>query len=111
MTATTLEHLPIGLAISALKTIRTWFESRRGVKILLAEWGPGPRNGDYEDVTLTVAGYVKDGEIKMRASDANLGDPYPGKEKHLRVHYKLRGKMKQASVGHNDWLRLPADRS
>lgn len=77
--------------------------------IHLAEWGPGPSDGDYSPVTKTVVGYIKDNRtIEMQASDAVLGDLYPGRPKHLRVVYSCRGaRRKPLTVKHNDWLRLP----
>lgn len=89
--------------------IAGWLFSRRGLTIHLAEWGPGPKNGDYETVTETVRGHIKNHKtIEMRASDENLGDRFPGKSKHLRVRYSLGGERNALkTVNHNDWLRLP----
>jgi hypothetical protein len=75
--------------------------------IHLAEWGTGPRAGDYEDVTETVAGRVENNAIAMRAADSVLGDPYPGRAKHLRVTYSFHCRRRLRTVEHNDWLRLP----
>jgi hypothetical protein len=80
------------------------------LQIHLAEWGAGPTDGDYADVTKDVRGHIsKDRKsISMRASDGVLGDFHPDKPKRLRVLYSFGSvKRRQVTVDHNDWLRLP----
>lgn len=49
-----------------------------------ALWGIG--GDDYKDVTGLVQGYVNS-RTRWKAANEHLGDPYPGKPKHLRIWY------------------------
>ena len=60
------------------------------------------------DVTEKVAGFVKDGTLKVVADNALAGkDPCYKTVKEMRVAYTLNGQTKEARVGENQTLVLP----
>ncbi len=62
----------------------------------------------WTDVTAKLRAAVKDGKLRMAASNNNFGDPILGTPKVLVVKYRADGRDKSARVKENEELRLSA---
>ena len=81
-------------------------ESVRGdLRIVSAYWGVRERSGD---VTRIVQDRMRDGRLRIRASNEEMGfDPAQGIPKTLVVVYEFRGRRQEARVPEGQGLELP----
>lgn len=66
-------------------------------------------NSGLADVTDKVAAQVKDGKLRVKASNDLGGDPAANVVKEMRVEYECGGKTHIVTVAENKVLELPAD--
>ena len=64
-------------------------------------------SGASIDVTDKVKALVKEGKLKVEATNDNFTDPAEGIQKKLRVEYTENGAKKVAEVNENETLTLP----
>lgn len=76
-----------------------------GVKVRKAVYGV-LQDGPSADVTNKVAKMVESGELEVRASNGNFGDPAQGERKKLRVEYTVNGQPISKTVNENETLTL-----
>jgi hypothetical protein len=76
------------------------------LQILDASYGV---SGRYRTVTDRVLRQMRNGRISMMVTNNNLGgDPAPGRDKDLVVHYRYRnGRIENVRVREGDFLNLP----
>ena len=81
-------------------------EAVRGdLRIVNASWGARERS---RDVTRLVQERIRDGRLRIRASNEEMGfDPAQGIPKTLVVVYEIRGRRQEARVAEGQGLELP----
>ena len=75
--------------------------------ITKAVYGDLP-SGNSTDVTDKVAAMVKDGKLKVEATNDNFGDPAEGVTKKLKVDYTVDGAAGSKTVEENQTLKVSA---
>jgi hypothetical protein len=79
--------------------------ARGDLRIVSASWGARERN---RDVTRIVQERMRDGRLRIRASNEEIGfDPAAGIPKTLVVVYEIRGRRQEARVAEGQALELP----
>jgi hypothetical protein len=80
-------------------------DNARDLRIVNAFWGG---QGHGRDVTRILQDRIRDGRLRMRASNDDIGfDPAQGIVKTLTVVYEIRGRRQEVRIPEGEYLELP----
>lgn len=77
-----------------------------GAVVIQEAWYGALPDGPSADVTEKVKSIVESGSLSVEASNANFGDPAPGKVKQLRVNYTENARPCSKIAGENETLKI-----
>jgi hypothetical protein len=97
-------HFLVLLFMACATLFANQASARQQLEIIDARYGTREHS---VDVSYILRNHIRHGHLRIRVdNDSMRTDPYPGREKQLRVRYRENGQQQSVRVRENEWLDI-----